>query len=255
MRACWLRGILLLGPAVSLCGALLTKNFHAPPPRRAFHTTQQQQQEQRNPSAIFVDLCASRYTTIRMPRSFLRMADDDSGEDGDPKDTKPERDDKKEEKLNLFNRFTSPIIDDPGLPLSDVLVAQVIAPSLQIAWLSLRHAPQPSWLKPIVDTDLLYSRQGTFVAPALIHGAALAFCWVVGALAARAYERRSISPVKAEQRQDTNAVGSSSAQEVEWDYSNVIKAILQGGAFATGLLIHVDAGRFVFGIRTVGAGG
>ena len=132
---------------------------------------------------------------------------------------------------DIFTRFTSPIIDDPGLPLSDVLVAQVIAPSLQIAWISSQHAPQPSWLQPIFDSSLLYSNRGVLLAPALIHGAALASCWITGALAAKAYERKSISPVP------IKSLSSSTLNKVEWDYSNVLLAIFKSGAFAVGLLI------------------
>lgn len=139
----------------------------------------------------------------------------------------------------ILSRFTSPVIDDPGLPLTDVLVAQVIAPSLQIAWLSLQHAPQPTWLKPIFDTSLMYTRQGSFVAPALIHGAALASCWIVGALAAKAYERKSISPVKRTPSEESSPVAGfrPALSNVEWDYGSVVTAIFQSGAFATGLLI------------------
>ena len=138
----------------------------------------------------------------------------------------------------VFRRFTDPVIDDPGLPLTDVLVAQVIAPSLQIAWLGAAHAPQPTWLQPIVDPQvLLYgtATTGTLVAPTLIHGAALATCWIGGALAARAYERASISPVRRRKR-PPSAAAEASADTV-WDYSAVIQAILRAGAFATGLLL------------------
>ena len=134
---------------------------------------------------------------------------------------------------DIIRRFTSPIIDDPGLPLSDVLVAQVIAPSLQIAWISVQHAPQPSWLQPIFDTSILYTNRGALLAPALIHGAALASCWITGALAAKAYERKSISPVPTK----SQSTSSSSSSNVDWDYSNVLLAIFKSGAFAVGLLI------------------
>ena len=132
---------------------------------------------------------------------------------------------------DIIRRFTSPIIDDPGLPLSDVLIAQVIAPSLQIAWISVQHAPQPSWLQPIFDTSVLYSNRGVLLAPALIHGAALASCWITGALAAKSYERKAISPVPIK----SQPVLSSS--DVKWDYSNVILSIFKSGAFAIGLLV------------------
>ena len=93
---------------------------------------------------------------------------------------------------------------------------------MQIAWLSLNHAPSPSWLKPIFDTSVLYAKQGSLVAPALIHGAALASCWIVGALAAKAYQRDAIVP---------------QFMQEQWNYSKVIIRVLQAGAFATGLLI------------------
>jgi hypothetical protein len=134
---------------------------------------------------------------------------------------------------DIIRRFTSPVIDDPGLPLSDVLVAQVIAPSLQIAWISVQHAPQPSWLQPIFDTSVLYTNRGALLAPALIHGAALASCWITGALAAKAYERKSISPVSIK----SQSTSSSSSPNLQWDYSIVLVAIFQSGAFAIGLLI------------------
>lgn len=120
---------------------------------------------------------------------------------------------------SVLSRFTSPRVDDPFLPLSDVLVAQIVAPGLQVAWLSLNRAPSPSWIKPFFG----YAGPGSLLAPTLVHGAALATCFVVGALAARAYEFDAIVPQK------TN--------KDKWDYSKVIARVLQAGAFATGVLI------------------
>jgi hypothetical protein len=120
-----------------------------------------------------------------------------------------------------LSRFTAPRIDDPYLPLSDALVAQIIAPSLQISWLSLNRAPSPSWLQPIFDkSQLLGNGAGSLLAPTLIHGAALATCWLVGALAARAYEREAIAV-----NPDTKG------------YGTVLARLLQAGSFATGVLI------------------
>jgi hypothetical protein len=164
--------------------------------------------------------CRNGIACAHRASMFMANDDQDDNQDQGTKST-----------ANILGRFTSPVIDDPALPLSDALVAQVIGPSVQIAWLSLQHAPQPTWLKPIFDTDLLYTERGSMVAPALIHGAALATCWVVGALAAKAYERRSISPLLRKSRV-SNEAGDSS-----WDYTLVRAAILRGGAFATGLLI------------------
>jgi hypothetical protein len=120
----------------------------------------------------------------------------------------------KDDTTSIWTRFTSPRIDDPRLPLVDASVAQIVAPSLEIAWLTLAHAPAPSWLRPIPG--------GTLVAPTLVHGAALASCWMIGALAARAYERDALAP----QRNDSL-----------FDYSILITRILQAGACSIGILI------------------
>lgn len=132
----------------------------------------------------------------------------------------------------LLNRFTDPVIDDPGLPLADTLVAQIVAPSLQVFWLSLVHAPSPTWLRPIFD-NTLWETRGTLVAPTLIHGAGLAFCWLAGALAAKAYQREAFDPT------------------ID-GYGTVLLRIAQAGAFATGLLIFgtqldllMEFGRYV----------
>jgi hypothetical protein len=138
----------------------------------------------------------------------------------------------------IKNRFLSPKIDDAGLPVADTLLAQIVAPSLQVFWLSLNHAPRPTWLAPIfTNTDgLLYSTpaQGTLVAPTLIHGAGLAFCWVLGALAAKGFE--------------SDAFNISGGR----GYGTVVTRIIQAGAFSTGVLIFstqvdllIEFGRFV----------
>lgn len=133
---------------------------------------------------------------------------------------------------DLLSRFNNPIIDDPGLPLADTMVAQIVAPSLQVFWLSLVHAPSPTWLKPIFD-NTLWQAQGALLAPTLIHGAGLAFCWLMGALAAQAYRKEAFDPT------------------VD-GYGTVIIRIAQAGAFATGLLIlgtqidlFLEFGRYV----------
>jgi hypothetical protein len=132
----------------------------------------------------------------------------------------------------LLRRFTDPVIDDPGLPLADTLVAQIVAPSLQVFWLSLVHAPLPTWLRPIFDSALWQTR-GSLVAPTLIHGAGLACCWVAGSLAAQAYRKEAIDPT------------------VD-GYGTVILRIAQAGCFAVALLIvstqidlFLEFGRYV----------
>ena len=128
-----------------------------------------------------------------------------------------------DDESSIVSRFLDPRIDDAGLPLADALIAQIVAPTLEIFWLSSQHAPIPSWLTPIFDSSksLLFSSsaRGSLLAPALIHGAGLATCWTLGALAAKGYE--------------------SDAFNISGDrgYGTVIKRIVQAGAFATGLLI------------------
>lgn len=69
----------------------------------------------------------------------------------------------------ILTRFTNPKIDDAGLPLADSLISQIVAPSLQIFWLTSINAPLPTWAAPISKT--LYDTRGSLVAPTLIHGA------------------------------------------------------------------------------------
>jgi hypothetical protein len=187
-----------------------SKSIHQLGPIRRSNSTFQQRDSPWNNQIRLLERKTNRHSNVD--------DNDDSSDDETIEATKHRM------KSDLISRFTSPVIDDPGLPLSDVLIAQVIGPSLQIAWLSLQQGPLPTWLRPIFDTDVLYTNQGSLVAPALIHGAALASCWIAGALAAKAYERKSISPV-------------FETSNKEWDYSNVVLSILKGGAFATGLLI------------------
>ena len=140
----------------------------------------------------------------------------------DPDKDNQDENDKSSPPPSIMDRFLSPVIDDPALPLSDVLVAQIIAPSLQVVWLSLQHAPAPGWLRPVLDESQMFLQaRGSLVAPALIHGAALASCWITGALAAKAYERPAIAPAA------DNTTG----------YATVVWRVVQAGAFASGLLI------------------
>ena len=155
----------------------------------------------------------------------------------------PEDDDQHPDNINtlsstILSRFTSPTIDDPYLPLSDVLVAQIIAPSLQVGWLSIQHSPAPTWLRPVFAPSTLYTPQGIYVAPTLIHGAALATLWLAGALAARTYEQAAMVPTltMAAPEDDPQPNGTTPHTE-KYDYRTVLSRVLQAGAFATGLLI------------------
>jgi hypothetical protein len=180
---------------------------------------------------------ATLRTVLLLQRSTKNTDDsgsDDEEDDDDDEcvspDDPPVQSQEAPQTSSILSRFTSPVLDDPYLPLSDVLVAQIIAPSLEIAWLSARRAPQPTWLRPVFGTSRLYNAgAGSLLAPTLIHGAALATCWLGGALAAECYKREAISPARIKD----DAAGG----HVRWDYSKVITAIVQAGAFAVGLLI------------------
>lgn len=118
----------------------------------------------------------------------------------------------------ILQRFLSPRVDDPGLPLTDVLLAQIVASTLQIYYVALTHSPNPSWLVPVSsyfgEAPELAPR-GSLLAPALIHGAGLAVCW----LAARSWEREAftVKPMK----------------EGGGPLSNVLFRLFQAGAFAS----------------------
>mmetsp|Transcript_27397 Transcript_27397/g.41476 ORF Transcript_27397/g.41476 Transcript_27397/m.41476 type:complete len:231 (+) Transcript_27397:106-798(+) len=125
---------------------------------------------------------------------------------------------------SFVRRFTNPIIDDPFLPLSDCTMAQIVAPALQVFYITLVRAPYPSWLQPLSqNSELLFQGRGSLLAPALIHGAGLACCWLLGALAAKAYEEKSIDPT---------VVGGGGG-----GYGSVLQTVVKAGAFATGVLI------------------
>jgi hypothetical protein len=132
----------------------------------------------------------------------------------------------------LLRRFLDPVVDDPGLPLTDALVAQVVAPTLQICWLTINAAPSPTWLAPIGryfgEAPELAPR-GSLLAPALIHGAGLAVCWGLGALAARLYEREafSLSPSEGGTRSSSSLGG----------FAPILAGLVRAGAFAVGVLV------------------
>ena len=138
------------------------------------------------------------------------------------------------EEESLLKRFTDPIIDDPGLPLTDALLAQIVAPTLEVYWLLLNNAPSPTWLAPIGryfgEAPELAPR-GSLLAPALIHGAGLAVCWGAGALAARMYEKDAFT---------LNNKGSSNDNNnniIIGEYAPILSRLVQAGAFSIGILI------------------
>jgi hypothetical protein len=118
---------------------------------------------------------------------------------------------------SIADRFLNPVIDDPVLPLTEAGLVQIVAPTLQLFWLVSLDSPYPSWAQPLVDTT--FSARGAFLAPTLIHGAGLACCWLMGCLAAKAYEKPKFRVTQA------------------GEYGPIITSTIQSGAFACGLLI------------------
>jgi hypothetical protein len=152
-------------------------------------------------------------------QNMRRSINDDAPNNQDTSSTTNKETDS--ETKSILQRFVSPQIADPGLPIADVLVAQIIAPSVQLAWLISQGAPRPSWLQPLLTSsaELFTAPRGSLLAPLLIHGAALASCWLLGALAAQAYRVEAIAKVPSN------------------TYWTVLWTIVKAGAFATGLLV------------------
>ena len=146
----------------------------------------------------------------------------------------------------LLQRFLSPKIDDPGLPLTDVLLSQIVAPTLQLYWIFVVHAPLPSWARPISSyfgeaTEL--APRGSLLAPTLIHGAGLAVCWLAGALAARSFERDAFTLSSVDNNNSKedydydDGAGKLSIGDTIKQYDTVLIRLFQAGAFASGILI------------------
>jgi hypothetical protein len=120
----------------------------------------------------------------------------------------------------ILQRFSNPVIDDPFMPLTEAGLVQIVAPTMQLFWLIQVNSPYPSWAQPLVDTT--FPTQGAFVVPTLIHGAALACCWLLGCLAAKAYETPNFRV---------------NYQEQDRGYPRIVSTTIQAGAFACGILI------------------
>jgi hypothetical protein len=180
------------------------------------------------PPQLSSDIRWHRQTTTLLFESDSNNNDDNNNDDND-----------------LFQRFLSPQIDDPGLPLTDVLLAQIVAPTFQLYWVFIAHAPLPSWARPISSyfgeaTEL--APRGSLLAPTLIHGAGLAVCWLAGALAAKSFERdaftlSNVNNYDDEENNNSRGNDSLSIGEKIKQYDTVLLRLFQAGAFACGILI------------------
>jgi hypothetical protein len=113
----------------------------------------------------------------------------------------------------MLDRFTDPKIEDPRLPLAEAGITQIAAPTMELFWLQLNQLPFPSWATPLYDYT--FTPRGALLAPTLIHGAGLSCAWLLGCLAARAYEKDAY----------------------QGHIGHVISTTLKAGAFACGILI------------------
>jgi hypothetical protein len=138
-----------------------------------------------------------------------------------------------------LNRFLSPQIDDPGLPLTDILFAQIVAPTLQLYWVFITQSPLPSWATPISSyfgEAAELAPRGSLLAPTLIHGAGLAVCWLAGALAAKSFERDAFTLSNNNFDDDGSNNRLSMGGKIK-QYDTVLLRLFQAGAFACGILI------------------
>lgn len=158
------------------------------------------------PSSSLVSLRTRSTTTTLLRESDNNDNNNDNGDDDKLNDTSP----------MILDRFLSPKIDDPEMPLTEAGLSQIVAPSLQLFWLTLNGSVFPSWAQPLYDTTFsTMTPRGAFLAPTLIHGAGLACCWLLGCIAAKAFEEKAYQGTVKE----------------------VTLATIQAGAFACGLLI------------------
>ena len=156
-------------------------------------------------------------------RKCFLVADGDKAT-GEPPEMVPAAQEKEEETLeeayeagvefgnDIKARFAAPRIDDPGLPYADALVC--VSGSIFIAQVALLgFLPRPTWLEP---SSFLPAWRGIqYILPALSHGAGLAGCWTLGALAAQAFERGAFTGT----------------------WQEAFARTWKGGAFATGILL------------------
>jgi len=125
-----------------------------------------------------------------------------------------QEDAKRAQDLGKFalQRFSTPVVDDRGLPIADALVC-VSATIFFSTFILAAGLPRPSWLVPAPWVPKWRSFQYLF--PAVQHGSSLAMCWTLGAVAGQAYEKAAYNDTRQE----------------------AFLRTVKSGAFATGVLI------------------
>ena len=117
----------------------------------------------------------------------------------------------------MKKRFQPKKVKDRGLPIADALV--LTSATVLVALVSLSQHKAPSWL------NAEYLREVPRILPNLpalvgsvVHGSKLSAVWVLGALAAEAYE----------------------TEAYDADFAEAMKRTVKAGCFAVGLLILVE---------------
>lgn len=87
---------------------------------------------------------------------------------------------------SIIDRVLRPEIADQGLVVGDVFVSGVVVPAIVVLFLVQTDSYIPEWM---VSGGLLERGVG---APALAHGAALASCWIAGAILTGAFEAEAV---------------------------------------------------------------
>ena len=161
--------------------------------------------------------------TLRASSSSDDEEDEDDFIDEDRADVRSIEDAKRELEYGMRfgkrmkKRFQPKKVKDRGLPIADALV--LTSATVLVALVSLSQHKAPSWL------NAEYLREVPRILPNLpalvgsvVHGSKLSAVWVLGALAAEAYE----------------------TEAYDADFAEAMKRTVKAGCFAVGLLILVE---------------
>ena len=161
--------------------------------------------------------------TLRASSSSDDEEDEDDFIDEDRADVRSIEDAKRELEYGMRfgkrmkKRFQPKKVKDRGLPIADTLV--LTSATVLVALVSLSQHKAPSWL------NAEYLREVPRILPNLpalvgsvVHGSKLSAVWVLGALAAEAYE----------------------TEAYDADFAEAMKRTVKAGCFAVGLLILVE---------------
>ena len=161
--------------------------------------------------------------TLRAASSSDDEEDEDDSIDEDRADVRSIEDAKRELEngikfgKRMKKRFQPKKVKDRGLPIADALV--LTSATVLVALVSLSQHKAPSWL------NAEYLREVPRILPNLpalvgsvVHGSKLSAVWVLGALAAEAYE----------------------TEAYDADFAEAMKRTVKAGCFAVGLLILVE---------------